>query len=158
MMNKGVLLDTSFLIPLLDSGRHSHSRVRGYYDYFQQEKYNIFISTIAVAEYCVKGEYNQLPTQEIRILPFNPNHAIRAGQFARFIFTVRGQLDLPDRKIISNDTKLFSQADSESGITSYATADKKSIAIYEQLKAERALSFDIIDIAAPHTEQYGLLF
>lgn len=50
-----------------------------------------------------------------------------------------------------NDTKMFAQADVESDINFYGTADVKCKKVYDMIKnAEGNLSFSFIDITLPH--------
>jgi predicted nucleic acid-binding protein len=52
-MHRGVLLDTSFFIRLLDKNDPLHNNAKEYYKYFLDYNYEMCISTISVAEYCV---------------------------------------------------------------------------------------------------------
>ncbi len=56
-----VLLDTSFFIRLLNRVDPLHENAIGYYRYFLEHDFVIKISTIAIAEYCVKGDVCELP-------------------------------------------------------------------------------------------------
>ena len=102
-----ILLDTSFFIRLLNDQDPLHSNVLKYYQYFLEKEYILKASTISIAEYCVKGELDELPLQDVQLLPFNVNHAEKAGKLASIVFQNKGNLNLADRKIIPNDTKLL---------------------------------------------------
>jgi hypothetical protein len=114
-------------------------------------------STISIAEYCVKGKLEELPLENLQLIPFNTNHAEKAGKLAYIIFQNRGVLELTDRKIIPNDTKLFAQADTEQKIDRFATADEASIKVFNLLNSTEKLSFDILNIRAPYHETFGIL-
>lgn len=86
MNNKSVFCDTSFFIRLLDQTSDLHSNARGYFKFFTENNYPLLISTIAIAEYCVGGDINELPLRNLQIIPFNLNHAKRTAEFARVIF------------------------------------------------------------------------
>lgn len=75
-----VLLDTSFFIRLLNRVDPLHENAIGYYRYFLEHDFVIKISTIAIAEYCVKGDVCELPLKNMLVLPFNFDHAVRAGK------------------------------------------------------------------------------
>jgi len=60
-MPEGVLLDTGFLIRLLDSNQKLHLNAKSYYKYFLNKEVTLKCSTIAIAEYCVRGTINDLP-------------------------------------------------------------------------------------------------
>lgn len=108
-----VLLDTSFFLRLLNEQDPLHENVLGYYRYFLEKGLVLKTSTISIAEYCVKGKIEELPLLDVQIVPFNTNHAVRAGILASIVFQNRNTLNLPDRRIIPNDTKIFVQADTE---------------------------------------------
>jgi predicted nucleic acid-binding protein len=156
MEHNCVMLDTSFFIRLLNEQDPLHVNVLGYYRYFLEKGVTLKTSTISVAEYCVKGEIGELPLQDVQIVPFNINHATRAGQLAAFVFQNKGLLNLQDRKIIPNDTKLFAQADVDVQIQAFATSDAECVKIYNLLKPENKLRFDVINIRVPYNETYGV--
>lgn len=158
MANNGVLLDTSFFLRLLKEKDPLFSHADGYYRYFMLNEIPMVVSTISIAEFCVKGSIDELPLLNLRILPFNVDHAKRAGVFAGIVYSNRGTIDLPDRKIIPNDTKLFAQADIEVGISSYLTSDGESKKIFEVLKTSTSPpGFQFVDLTHPHSEAFGVL-
>lgn len=114
-------------------------------------------STISIAEYCVKGNYEEIPWRNLRVLPFNTSHAIKAGKFAKVVFDKKHTLSITNRNIIPNDTKLFAQADVEVPIKAFLTSDTKCKGIIELLKEEIPISFEVINIKTPVNEKYGLL-
>lgn len=65
MMHKGVFCDTSFFIRLLDKADVLHSNAKGYFKYFTENDFQLFISTIAIAEYCVGGDVHELPLRNL---------------------------------------------------------------------------------------------
>jgi predicted nucleic acid-binding protein len=157
-MRDSVLLDTSFFIRLLNSDDKLSLNAEDYFRYFIEKEMSMFISTISIAEFCVKGNIDDLPLASVRILPFNLNHAIRTGQFAEIIFREKDRLRLNDRNIIPNDTKIFAQADRETSIKYYLSSDAESMKIYEILKQETPPCFQFIDLKDPHTKTFQLLF
>lgn len=72
-------------------------------------------------------------------------------------FRIKIYLNLPDRKIIPNDTKLFAQADTDEQIQKFATSDVECIKVYNLLNQNRKLKFDIINIRNPYNEVLGIL-
>ncbi len=157
MKRSCVLLDTSFFIRLLNESDPLHINVLNYYRYFLENEFTLKTSTISIAEYCVKGELAELPLQDVQIIPFNINHAEKAGQFAAIVFQNRTILNLSDRKIIPNDTKLFAQADAEEQIQMFATSDEECIKVYMLLNSTQKLNFGIINIRKPYHETFGIL-
>lgn len=51
---KIAMLDTSFLIRLLKEDDPLHTSAKSYFRYFLENKFVLFVSTVAVAEYCVR--------------------------------------------------------------------------------------------------------
>lgn len=115
------------------------------------------ISTISVAEYCVGGDVHELPLRNLQILPFNLDHSKRTGEFAKIIFQNKGKIQLRERNIIPNDTKLFAQADTEKAIEYYLSSDSESYKIYNLLKQETNPGFQFVDLNVPYNQTFGLL-
>ncbi|WP_100629846.1 type II toxin-antitoxin system VapC family toxin [Algoriphagus formosus] len=157
MTKQGVLLDTSFFIRLMDERDPLHLNALGYFKYFLENDYELFISTIAIAEYCVRGEIDELPLKNLRVLPFNLEHARRSGIFAEIIFKEKGKMEIIQRAIIPNDTKLFAQANQEKGIAFYLTSDSESKKIYHLLQKNGIVNFAFIDLNIPYHEAFGIL-
>lgn len=98
----------------------------------------MLISTVSIAEYCIGGDINELPLKNLQIVPFNLNHAKRTGEFVKIVFQARnaGALQVNERKIIPNDTKLFAQADCEKAVEFYLSSDSESYKIYNIIKGK----------------------
>lgn len=75
MTERSVLLDTSFFLRLFDTSSPLHENAKSYYKYFLEHDITLKISTIAIAEFCVKGEITDLPLRNMKIIPFNFDHA-----------------------------------------------------------------------------------
>ncbi|MFZ1291994.1 MAG: hypothetical protein WAR79_17995 [Melioribacteraceae bacterium] len=158
-MFKSVLLDTSFFLRFLNEKDDLFTIADNYFKYFLQQNIDLYISTISIGEYCIGGNIDELPLRNLKILPYNYNHGIQAGQFGKILFQLKkiGQLEVSKRVIIPNDVKLFSQCEIEENITHFVTSDSESIKMYKSLKNEILPNFEIIDIKIPHTEYFGLL-
>jgi hypothetical protein len=159
MNHKAVLLDTSFFIRFLNDEDSLFKNAERYYKYFLEKEITMLISTISIAEYCVGGDVSELPLKNLQILPFNLNHAKRAGEFAKIVFEAKSnkKINIEKRNIIPNDTKLFAQADCEKSIEFYLSSDLESLKIYNLLKQETSLKFQFIDLKTPYNETFGLL-
>lgn len=155
-----VLLDTSFFIRLLNHQDRLHENARAYYKLFLEEGIEMIISTISIAEFCVKGDVTDLPLRTLKVLPFNYNHAQRAGEFARIIYENRAKhnLDIHPRVLIPNDSKLFAQADYENTINAFVTSDERTQSTIELLKTSAHAQFTYIDIKVPYSQTFGKLF
>ncbi len=158
-MPDDVLLDTSFFLRFLNEKDVLFKNADGYYHYFLEKEISMVISTISIAEFCVLGTIDQLPLKNLKILPFNLSHSKKAGEFARIIFEARklGQLESTERKTISNDTKLFAQADVEPNIKYFATSDRRCLNPFDSLREKTSPQFQIIDITKKHSEVFGIL-
>lgn len=110
-------------------------------------------------EYCVKGDFEDLPFQNIRILPFNVFHAKEAGKFACALFNAKtkGLIEIPDRLIIPNDSKIFAQGAYEKCIRYFVTSDTKSKNNIEIIRRECNAEIEHLDIHKPYNEAFGLL-
>jgi hypothetical protein len=157
MSDKSVLCDTSFLIRLLDKNSSLHSSARSYFKYFTENDYNLIVSTIAIAEYCVGGDVHELPLRNLQILPFNLDHSKRTGEFAKIIFQNKGTLKLSERNIIPNDTKLFAQADCEKTIVYFLSSDTESFKIYNLLRQKVNPQFQFLDLKIPYNQVFSIL-
>jgi hypothetical protein len=158
---KAVLLDTSFIIRLLSESDNLHDNAKAYYKHFLEHGVEMKFSTISIAEYCVIGDVAELPLRNLKIIPFNFDHAQRAGQFAAKVYSARngGQLpEIKERMLIPNDTKLFSQADLDSSIQYFVTSDTKSKNVITLLSSECGARLQHLDIHTPVNEFLGELF
>ena len=156
--NKIVVCDTGFMIRLLDQTNELHNNALGYFKYFLENDYVIRMSTIAVAEFCVKDSIDHLPLKNILLSPFNANHAQKAGECAKILFEAKakGVLEVDARILIQNDVKLLAQAQCDSA-TYYLTTDARSKRMYDVLKENGKLAFDFTDIRTPYNEKFGML-
>jgi predicted nucleic acid-binding protein len=158
-MSSSVLLDTSFLIRLLNDEDPLHQNAKDYYKYFLEKGIVLKLSTVSVAEYCVKGSISDLPLKNLQIIPFNLDHASRTADFARIIFkgSKASDVTLHPRAIIPNDSKLFASADLDKTITHFVTSDERSKSTYALLKRGTQPKFEIIDIHNSYNDVFGIL-
>lgn len=156
--SKIVFCDTGFVIRLLDKTNDLHENAIGYFRYFLEHDYVIRMSTIAVAEFCVKDVINHLPLKQILLSPFNAFHASKVGKCAKILFEAKakGVLEVGARILIQNDVKMLVQAECESAEI-YLTADSSSKRMYDLLKEKGELTYDFTDIHIPHTTKFGLI-
>jgi predicted nucleic acid-binding protein len=157
-MTESVLLDTSFFIRFLNNNDPLFENADNYFRYFISNNIVMLISTISIAEFCVGGSIDELPLRNIQTLPFNLKHAKRAGEIARTVFRNKGNLNLNNRNIIPNDTKLFAQADCETSIMYYLSSDVESMKIYDLIKKETSIEFRFINLSDPYTKTFSELF
>lgn len=93
------------------------------------------------------------------IIPFNVDHAKKAGDLGRILYDVRksGELIISERPIIINDANLFAQAEVESNINFFVTSGLRSQSVYEAIKSKISINFSFIDIKTDHAEAFGIL-
>lgn len=134
MLNRAgaVLLDTSFFLHLLDPSKQWNGHAHEYMKCFMDSDWTMYLSTIAIAEWCVKGQIHQLPLQNLQILPFAVSHAERAGVFTSIALQNRPN-EPNQRTLVKNDTKLFAQADEKTDITYYLSSDDRSEKLFQQI-------------------------
>lgn len=154
-----VLLDTSFLIRLLKKDDPLHDNAKGYFKYFIEHGVGMYMSTISIAEYCVKGAYEDLPFRYCRILPFNIQHAPLAGRYAAAIFASKDKewRNASGRNIIPNDTKLFAQGAESNCINYFVTSDSKSSLPIKLLQNEFEMQLEHLDIHTSYYERFGVI-
>ena len=144
-MAQAVLLDSGFLIRLMNPDEPLHETAMAWFRHFIKQGMQCKVSTIALAEYGVKDDLSHLPMQYLQVLPFHYNHAERAAAFMRTILRVkqeRGAVIQP-RAVVPNDTKMFAQASSETDIQSFVSADSEARKVYDLLENP---DFEFIDI------------
>lgn len=156
MTHKAVLLDTSFFLRFLNDASPLFKNADGYFRYFLEREIVMLISTISIAEYCVGGDVHELPLKNLQIVPFNLDHAKRAGEFAKVIFQQKNKLQLRERNIIPNDSKLFAQADIEKTVEFYLSSDVESFKIYKLLKEHTTPKFQFLDLNISHSQAFGI--
>ena len=76
MKNKKVFCDTSFFVRLTNENDPLHSNANAIYEHLQEKVFDVYISTIAVAEFCTKDDYNVLPLKFLTDVVFDKNHAL----------------------------------------------------------------------------------
>lgn len=155
----GVLCDTGFLIRLNKPADPLHANARAYLKYLLEGGHKLYVSTVALAEYAVGDQIGNLPMKYFRPVPFNVDHAQKAGEFARCVFEVRKTLptDFSQRAIIPNDTKMFAQAEVTPAITHYLTADAECRKVYDLLAARLTTSFQFLHLGTPCHQAFGEL-
>ena len=126
-MMTAFLLDTSFLITLVDDRRIWHLVARQYFENALASGAVMYVSTLALAEFSIKQAVTDLPLHTLRVLPFNIDHAIAAGPLASNLMPARDPGD--ERGTVRTDLNLIAQANAER-IPYILTEDRKTLAKY----------------------------
>lgn len=108
MMNSSVLLDTSYLISLVDSRRPYHANAKAFYQYFLDNKIHMILSSIATSEFCVVQPITDLPLSNFKMLAYNipDSHHLRVLFMDYF-----HKSGMQSRIAVKDDYKLISQAE-----------------------------------------------
>lgn len=122
-----VMLDTGFLITLVDASRSNHQIANDYLETINANGHNILLSPLAIAEYSVKSDPQPLFEMGMFEIPdFNLRHALKAAQFRQHTDVNHGLRDaLNTRAVIINDTQIIAQASVED-VDYILTEDKNS--------------------------------
>ena len=135
-MANTVLLDSGFLIRLMNPNEPLHRVALDLFKDYVSSGVTCMVSTVALAEYGVKGDLRYLPTKYLQFLPFQYHHAEVAAMFMRRIIQVKQErgAEIKPRVIIPNDTKMFAQASAETDIYAFVSADAEAKKVYELLE------------------------
>jgi len=148
-------LDTSFIIRLLKTDDPLHANTKAWFRWLLDHKVPMHLSTISISEFCVKGSFDQLPLRNVRVLPFNWQHAQRSGEFARILLDQRKD---EERAVVINDIKLLAQADVEPRISHFLTKDQRLSAKITQLSlAGVQMRTTLLDLNTPLADVLGQL-
>lgn len=155
---RGVLVDTSFVIRLLKPDDALHGNARSWFKELLDRNVPMYLSTIVIAEWCVKGAFDELPLRNMRVLPFNVDHARRAGPLMDVLLRVREQGEREERNIVLNDVKLLAQAEATAGISHILTKDGGYARRIASLGKEgQVVSTQVLDLNVPMAESLGRL-
>ena len=153
------LLDTSFFFRLLDANDPLHENAKAYYEYMLTHDFELYISTIAIAEFCVRNPLEHLPIKNVRVLPFNIFHAQEAGHIYSLVRDEKEKrgAERLKRDVVQNDSKQFGQAVNEA-FDWYVSSDSEALKIYSIFKNAASHQFQYVDISKPCSEYLGQLF
>ncbi len=158
MTSRAILLDTNFFIYLLQDSSSLNENANKYFKYFCEHNIKMKISTVSIAEYCAGGNFDELPMKNLQVVPFNIDHSLRAGEFAKHVFASRQDQMQIERKLVPNDTQLFAQADIDNSIEFYLSSDTKSKKVYDLLTKIGNVNFKFLDLHLSPSENFGTLF
>ncbi len=140
-MSDGAVLDTGFLISLVDRNRPCHDAARKYYRYFLENGVTMFLSTIVAAEFAVKQPVTDLPLRNFRVLPFNLGDAKRCAELN--VSYYRNKYGAGQRDAVKDDFKIIAQA-VEQDARVLLTEDDKTLSVYcEHLRKDGKINFRV---------------
>lgn len=144
-----ILLDTSFCIRLLKSNDELHQNAKDFFKYFLEQKVEIYLSSIVIAEYSVKDDVNNLPLEFVKIVPFDFFDGKTAGEFHSILINNKEQVANVERNVIKDDCKLLAQIFNRK-IGTYITKDKKSFGqIFMPIQKAKSFNIELLDLEIP---------
>ena len=155
---RSVLLDTSFCIRLLKKDDPLQQNAIEYFQYFLEQKMELYISAIAIAEYSIKDDPVNLPLKMMKIIPFDYFDGKTAGEFHSILLEQKNKIRDIDRNVVKDDCKLIAQLYNRK-IEGYITKDRKSfVQIIKPITEIIGFSIKVIDFSLPLNEFKGELF
>lgn len=140
-----VILDTGFLISLINKDRPEHEAAKSYYKYFLENEFLLLVPTIVVSEFSIKQPFDDLPLHNFTILPFNYGDAVSCGELNAFYY--RKKLKVGQRDAVKDDFKIIAQA-KEQDVTYLITEDANSMKPYcEELAQEGKIDFRVVPLS-----------
>ena len=132
-MSDGAVVDTGFLISLMDRKRPCHDAAKAYYKYFLENGMTMFLPTVVAAEFAIKEPVTDLPLRNFRVLPFSLSDAVRCAglNVAHYRAVVGGG----NRDAVKDDFKIIAQAE-ERSVRFVLTEDAETLQRYCQRLAE----------------------
>jgi predicted nucleic acid-binding protein len=153
-----ILLDTSFCIRLLKSNDALHQNAKDYFKYFLEQKIEIYLSSIVIAEYSVKDDANNLPLEFVKIIPFDFFDGKTAGEFHSILINNKEQIANIERNVIKDDCKLIAQIFNRK-IGAYITKDRKSFGqIFMPIQNAKGFHIKLFDLEISLKDFKGELF
>jgi len=153
-----ISLDTSFCIRLLKQDDPLHTNAYEYFQYFLENKIEMYLSTIVISEYSVKDEITNLPLQTMKIIPFDFLDGKIAGEFYSILTSNKTNVQGIERLVVKDDCKLIAQIFNRK-IEAYITKDRKSFSqFFEPLQKEKKFSLLFLDLTIPLKDFKGELF
>ncbi len=142
-----VLLDTSFCIRLLKKDDSLHSNAYEYFEYFLNNKIEMYLSSIVISEYSVKDNVNNLPLQTMKIIPFDFFDGQIAGEFYSFLSENKQHTQGLERLVVKDDCKLIAQIFNRN-IDAFITKDRKSFnQFFHPLQKEKKFGVTLLDLS-----------
>jgi hypothetical protein len=151
-MNNMTVLDTGFLISLVDKNRSFHQAARSYYKYFLEHGIVMLLPTVVVAEFSIVQPVSDLPLRNFRVLPFNLPEAVKCAELNAHHY--RGQLQVGQRDSVKDDFKIIAQAVVQQARL-LVTEDESTLCRYcERLKSDNKIGFRLVKLSAGFDEAF----
>lgn len=144
-MKISAVLDTGFLISLVDRNRPFHETAKKYYKYCLENQVDLLLPTVVVSEFAIKQSPDDLPLRNFIVLPFSYQDAKRCASlnvsYYRDKLAKSGQRDS-----VKDDFKIIAQVE-EQNARYLISEDENTLKCYvEQLRADNKIKFSFISI------------
>lgn len=146
MKRSGAVLDTGFLITLVDANRKSHEHAKAYYQYFLENGVTLYLPTVVASEFFIKQPIDEFSLlHNFKILPFNFAEAIRCSDLNSAYY--RKQTGVGQRDAVKDDFKIIAQTEEQDALF-LLTEDKNSMSVYcDLLRSESKIHFTVIELS-----------
>jgi len=145
-MSDGAVLDTGFLISLVDRSRPCHATAKRYYKHFLENAIEMCLPTVVAAEFAIKQPISDLPLRNFRVLPFNLDDAERCAGLN--VAYYRSQQHVGQRDAVKDDFKIIAQAEVQ-GARLLITEDEATLSRYcGALIADGKVRFRVVSLRA----------
>jgi len=151
---ESAILDTSFLLTLLDARAEHHTQAQGYFSYLAEQHVRLYLSTISAAEVSEGVVLEKLPLfPHLRLLAFNLPDAELAAQYVRQLEAAVSKKTLPPN--YADACKVLAQT-TNAAPDAYLTADRALVqqVLTPLLGAKPA--FRVLAADVPHEAAFGL--
>jgi hypothetical protein len=147
-----IMLDTSFVISLLNAEERNHAKAESYFRFFVSDKIDMLVSPIVFSE-CDMGQLTALLPERLFIFPpFNGEHGSVAREIGELL-RQRGGNPTETKVVVKDDTKIIGQALSL-GVEFLIASDKNMIARCEWLRKSHGKSLRGVDLNDEFSVRY----
>ena len=144
-MRNGAVLDTGFLITLVDAKRAEHEHAKAYYRYFLENGITLYLPTVVASEFGIKQPVTDLPLHNFKVLPFNLAESIRCAELNNTYY--RSKVGSGQRDAVKDDFKIIAQAEEQEAMF-LLTEDRNSMSVYcDLLQNESKIDFKVLELS-----------
>jgi predicted nucleic acid-binding protein len=150
-MNNMAVLDTGFLITLVNRNRPSHQAARNYYKCFLDHSVVMLLPTVVISEFSIVQPVTDLPLRNFRVLPFNFLDAVKCAELNAHHYRLQ-MGNTGQRDSVKDDFKIIAQAVVQ-GARLLVTEDETTLCKYcERLKSDAKIEFRVVKLSGGFDE------
>lgn len=158
-MIESVLLDTNFLVGLVNPNDIHHQSANEYYKYFCEQGTKMYLSSIVLSEFTTKHKYRDLHIRKTLIpVSFNLREAILSGELKHYKVREQGSMkgsENATRVQIKDDIKILAQLFTYN-IEGIATGDSKMNTVFDLCCQFTKKDKQFIDINNSYKATFGV--